>query len=418
MSGADEGRSGSAERRLVGVDTARGLALLGMMAVHVLPGRGPGGTPTLASAVAGGRSAALFAVLAGVSLALVSGGDRPVVGRRRLSVSAGLVTRAVLIAALGLWLADRRSGVAVILAYYGVLFVVALPFLGLRTRSLVPITTSWLVLAPVVSHLWRQRLPGGPGQQVTWAGLLDDPESAASRLLVTGYYPVLTWTGYLLAGLAVGRLGRAALGSRRVAARLLVGGSLGALTVLLAGRVLAQWAGLPAEQRFFGTTPTDRWAWLLTPAEHSGTPLDFLHTTASALAVLGGCLLLAEGARRGVRRVVAPFAAAGSMTLTLYTGHVLALAAELGPPRGTGRLWAVHAVLALGLALAWRVAWGRGPLERVVRAVSRAVARLVAGRLPEGYPGVTADEPAGRSRRAGETLLAEERPGSTGHGGG
>ena len=47
---------------------ARCLALLGMVATHVLFARGPDGDLALPQAIAGGRAAALFAVLAGVSL--------------------------------------------------------------------------------------------------------------------------------------------------------------------------------------------------------------------------------------------------------------------------------------------------------------------------------------------------------------
>jgi len=47
---------------------------------------------------------------------------------------------------------------------------------------------------------------------------------------------------------------------------------------------------------------------------------------------------------------------------------------------------------------------------------TRTVRFEPAGRID--YPGATADEPAGRPRRVGETPPAEERPGSTGQGGG
>src|SRR5688500_7670584 len=85
--------------RLAGVDAARGLAVLGMVAVHVLPTEDADGTVTLAEQLAGGRSSAAFAVLAGVGVALATrrGTDR---WRQRLR----LLLRALLIGALGLWL--------------------------------------------------------------------------------------------------------------------------------------------------------------------------------------------------------------------------------------------------------------------------------------------------------------------------
>ena len=116
--------------RLAGVDAARGLAVLGMVAVHVLPGETDDGGVALSEAVAGGRSSAAFAVLAGVGVALATRGtDR---GRQRVR----LVLRALLIGALGLWLGGLDTQVAVILAYYAVFFLLLLPFLGWPPRRL------------------------------------------------------------------------------------------------------------------------------------------------------------------------------------------------------------------------------------------------------------------------------------------
>ena len=63
--------TGTSRGRLIGLDVARCLALLGMVATHVLDERTPGGDLTTAQWLAGGRASALFAVLAGVSLALM-----------------------------------------------------------------------------------------------------------------------------------------------------------------------------------------------------------------------------------------------------------------------------------------------------------------------------------------------------------
>ena len=62
--------------RVVGLDAARALALLGMMATHILVGVDADGV-TLPQQIAGGRASALFAVLAEVSLALMTGGTTP-----------------------------------------------------------------------------------------------------------------------------------------------------------------------------------------------------------------------------------------------------------------------------------------------------------------------------------------------------
>src|SRR5699024_8256212 len=78
--------------RLVGVDLARLLALVGMFAAHVTAVE-DGEVPVLFQVVAG-RSSALFALLAGVSLVLVTratSAGNVGVHRARLLVRAGVV---------------------------------------------------------------------------------------------------------------------------------------------------------------------------------------------------------------------------------------------------------------------------------------------------------------------------------------
>ena len=79
-----------ASARLVGVDLARAVALLGMMSVHVLPELDAAEAVTPAYLIFAGRAAALFALLAGTGLALMTGGarhgcGRPAPSRRRCS---------------------------------------------------------------------------------------------------------------------------------------------------------------------------------------------------------------------------------------------------------------------------------------------------------------------------------------------
>src|SRR5690606_19977643 len=113
--------------RIVGIDLARCLALLGMITAHLVgsTGAGPGGVNTWFQITAG-RSSALFAVLAGVSIVLVTRA-RP--ARSARDHRLALVVRALAIAVIGLFLGVLPSGLAVILTYYGVLFLVAAPVL-------------------------------------------------------------------------------------------------------------------------------------------------------------------------------------------------------------------------------------------------------------------------------------------------
>ena len=402
--------------RIVGIDVARALALFGMMSTHLLADSVDGRTVTWWQQLSGGRAAALFALLAGVSLALVTerAANAPaspdpvrepdVVPRRTAlkAARAGVVVRAFVIGVLGLLLGQLDTGIAVILTYYAVLFLLGLPFLGLSWRVLAALAAGWAVVAPVVSHLVRQLLPERLGASPSLDFLVLQPFRLLSELLFTGYYPAVPWLAYLLAGLAIGRL---PLHRIRVALTVAVVGAVMALTAWGSSwLILHRGGGLehlrataPETSPFdfmsvgqalvrgtFGTTPTTSWWWLTTAAPHSSTPFDLFQTIGSAMLVLGLCLLASHAAPKALGILFA----AGTMTLTLYSLHLIALSLELGPPRDTAALFAWHVTGAVVFGMVWASTVGRGPLEALVRSWSstaRATVLTLTG--PPATPG-------------------------------
>lgn len=388
-------RSGEGARRLLGVDVARCLALVGMVATHVVDPRDPDGSLSAAQWLAGGRASALFAVLLGVSLALTTGRREPVQGRERAARSAGVVVRAVLIGLLGLALGQPDSGLAVILTYYAVLLLLALPFLGLRPPALLGLAAAWVVAAPLFSYVLRAELAPRGVASPTFAQLVADPTGLLAELLWTGYYPAVPWLSYVLVGLALGRLD---LARRAVATAIALGGLVLAVGAsALAGALVAR-TDLTAAQLdeaaggMFGTTPPGEPGWLVAAAPHSSTTLDLLQTTGSAGLVLGLCLLLdATLVRHGLdvaRRAVGIVFGAGTMVLTLYSLHVLLRTDRLWPPEESSA-YPAHLLVLLGIGALYAAAGRRGPLEQLVSLASQGAARLVRGR-----PGRPSDRPS------------------------
>lgn len=392
-------------RRLPGVDAARGVALFGIIAVHALVEATDDGAPTASYLVFGGRSAALFAVLAGVSLAFMTGRARVRPGRELRSAAAMLATRAGVLLLIGLALGWTDPSIAtVILPYYAVAFLLAIPLLAVPTRVLAPLALLLCLGIPVLSHLVRPALPAPDPGHPTPADVVTDLPALLSGLTVTGAYPAVLWAAYMAVGMVVGRL---RLSSRRTAVALLAGGGAAALaatgvSLWLLGPA-GGYAGIAAASTPAllqsaptiadvvagspnGVTPTTTWWWLATVAPHSGTPLDMLQTAGSAVAVLGAVLLLAGVTApvpaRLLGALLRPLAAAGSMTLTLYVASILFMNSPLDTFGAVeGYLWQVGVAAAAGLA--WRRAVGRGPLETLVSAPAAAVRDRV------GSPGGT-----------------------------
>ncbi len=375
-----------------------------MVAAHVLDERRPDGTLTRTSWVIDGRASALFAVLAGVSLVLL---------HRRTS-RAGLAVRALLVALLGLALGELETGLAIILTYYGLLFLLGLPFLGLRARALFAWAAAWVVAAPVVSHLVRPHLAPRSGPSPAFDQLAN-PGHLLAELMLTGYYPCLPWLAYLLLGMAIGRCD---LRSRSVQARLVLGGLAVAVVAFVVSRSFTQqqwvlrrlvpdagaYGDVSTADAFVnavsggmhGTTPAGgSWAWLLVVAPHSGTPFDLLETAASAALVIGLCVWLVAWLGARTRRAVAIVFGAGTMTLSLYSLHVVMRTENVWPAEEPSSFrWHVLVLLAVGaLFVAFR---RRGPLEAAVSGISAAGAT----RWPGRYPSPSGPRPprSGRTR--------------------
>lgn len=388
--------AGAAPSRLLGMDAARGVAVLGMMAVHSLYDTTPDGAPTATYLVTAGRSAAVFAVLAGVGIAFTTGRRRVGWGAEGRSAAASLAVRAAVVGLIGLALGWGSAEIAAnILPYYALMFLLAIPLVFLPTGALAGVATLLAAGMPVLSQWVRPGLPAPSLENPTVAQLVTDPLGLVSELALTGYYPALPWLAYLAVGLAVGRL---RLTDTRVAVWLAAGGTALAAAATLVSRWLMGPLGghaaiaaatprdlltnAPTVADFVavspeGTTPTTTWWWLGTDAPHSGTPLDLAQTIGSALAVLGLMLLLGRLANPLVQAVLRPLAAVGALTLTVYTLHVVFLNSPLDTFDALPGYLVQIAVAALG-ALAWRRAVGRGPLESLVRVVARAAGRAAA----------------------------------------
>lgn len=314
--------------RIRGIDLARGVAMLGMLAAHVGPSADDGTVVGSVMALAQGRSSILFATLAGVSLALMSGGRD--IGASSRVAAQKIAVRAVLILALGTALVALGTPVKVILAYYGVFFLLSLPFLRLAPRTLFILAGATAVAGPIASMLLRSSavVTGALAQidRVDPIALLSG--EGVTRLLLTGVYPAITWMPFLFVGLGLGRIGVQRLRKVRLlvwgvglmivgyggafAARLLVPGAVPTWEASKKdfGSMLDKSEG--AEMKPFGEgKPTGEveWASLLSADQHTGAPFEIIGGIGAALVVLAASIWLSaptatDVAHRGGRNHV------------------------------------------------------------------------------------------------------------------
>jgi uncharacterized membrane protein YeiB len=384
----------SSTGRLIGLDLARGLAVFGMYAAHIGPDPSVGGPLGWAMEVARGRSSALFALLAGFTLVLLTGRPQPRTGRAGRQAMGRVLIRSAVLVALGYALTCLDTSVDVILAAYGMVFFLSVPLYRLRADTLAVIAAATALVLPQVLYPLRAAVEGG-----SWADavIAHDPLARITdsdgiiELFITGAYPVLTWLPFVIAGMALGRIDLARPGIRAKVG--LLGGALAVLGYggswlalhLVPGAqaaVSATTGGGSAVSAWWsdavGDPTTSTPDWLLVAAPHSQTTWSILGNTGVGLVVITACLIATERSAR-FRWLAAPVIAVGSVSLTAYTGHIIAIKAL-----GIDSLPAFPALLALVclaaatmlLAVAWKRAFRRGPLEYMLHAATTP-ARLI-----------------------------------------
>ncbi|MFE3105983.1 heparan-alpha-glucosaminide N-acetyltransferase domain-containing protein [Nocardia tengchongensis] len=342
--------------RILAIDTARGLAVLGMIIVHVGVTRDLAwGDPGSWTALAHGRSSILFATLAGVSIAMLSGRMRPPAGQGLVTARLRILVRAVLLFAIGGLLTALGTGISVILQTYALLFVCCLPFLRWSPQRLLMLAAGWAVVAPPLTVWLSHLLPDSCGVAAEGCS-----GAQVTDLAAVGDYPGLVWITFALTGLAIGRCD---LGSRVVRLRMLAAGAP-LMVIGYGGAWLAGRLGGPA---------MSEWDVLRSAEPHSGTSFEIAGSLGFVLTVLAVLLLVADR----LRPLLFPIAAVGSIPLTAYAAHIVAVwIIDDGADSATGNsMLLIFLTVTVAAATVWVLVLGRGPLERLVTWVSMCATR-------------------------------------------
>lgn len=395
--------SGGGIGRLESLDLVRLLAILGMMAAHLLAPLAmfgadglQGAAARVASVLTEGPASTTFAVVGGFSLVLASR-SRLLAGDRRGAVLAGAL-RGALVAGIGLVLGFVPTSVVVVLVPFGLGMMITAPLLLVRSRWLIAIAAVLTAGGGFLNALVRSSL-----SQVQEVGAitplnLAEPLVLVRGLALTGMYPLVTWLPYLLLGVVLMRSLLTAIQdgrARRWSARALVIGAGVATATYGLSALAGAWAighgvdPLAVSLHGFGA-PVLPEAWALAvAAPHSGSPADMIATASVAVALLGAVTLLVPPGRHLHGSIGRALRAAGAAPLSIYTVHVILtgvalVVAMLSDPDGgfTTVPWyvaglgvfAVHVAIALGIGAALARTGRRGPLEAALSGAVRRAA--------------------------------------------
>lgn len=340
--------------RIAGVDLARGLAVIGMFAAHLIITAEvfDWGDPSTWTALVDGRSSILFATLAGVSIGLVTGAREPLTGRRMSVARWRLALRAAILLVLGVLLIVTGVPVYVILPAYAILFLLALPFTGMRAPSVLWTAGGIALVMPFLQPL----LNGLPIWESSFSAEID--------AFIGWHYPFTVWIAFVLAGLGVARAG--------------ITRTITQIWMLVAGSALAAIGYGLAE---LDVPVGDLYWWSVWTAEpHSSGVFEVIGSGGLVIAVLGVCLLLCRVPV--LKAITLPLRATGAMPLTAYTVQLVVWAIVAAAVFGdTSDLFGFRSLepfwpLTLGVLVgctAWALLIGRGPLEWLLDRAARRV---------------------------------------------
>lgn len=192
------------KKRIIGIDVARALAVIGMIIVNFKVVFGKNGESWLTSfaSIFDGKAAATFVVLAGVGLALMSNYALQNNEVKKLkTVRIQIAKRALFLFIIGLsyiviWPAD-------ILHFYGIYMLIILFLLKSSNKTILTTAIALIVLYPILISFWNYE----KSWDFNTLNYLDFWTFSGffRNLFFNGFHPVIPWTSFMLFGFWFGK---------------------------------------------------------------------------------------------------------------------------------------------------------------------------------------------------------------------
>ncbi|WP_243076027.1 heparan-alpha-glucosaminide N-acetyltransferase domain-containing protein [Microbacterium sp. SS28] len=337
--------------RLVVPDVLRGIAILAMLIAHAAPLVRSLPFPVLfVQSNVNDLASPLFALVMGMSTALVVRRAGPLATNRALVVGQNLI-RGLILVALGMWLSTWGSWIAIVLSFLGLVLMIGTPLLLLSTRTILVIAAVVVVLSQPVNAL--------VGSLVTAGGDVPLALLPVDWMFTNSHYRVTNLLPFFLVGAALLRHG-----FRR--------------DPLLLGIFGAALIAYPLRPLYDVVAPalgTDALTYIA--MTRSGSWLDTLHDVGLVFLTYSAVVALATvrspRAARITGAVFVPFRALGSVALSVYVLQVGVVAIMAATPLGFDNRWLEWLILVGGVSAAGILWWrfvGKGPVEWAIGVVS------------------------------------------------
>lgn len=192
------------KKRIIGIDVARALAVIGMIVVNFKVVFGENGLNWVQSfaRVFDGKAAATFVVLAGIGLALMTNSAIKNNDKAKLKIARNrILKRALFLFIIGfsyitIWPAD-------ILHFYGLYMVSIILLLTSKEKTIIISAISLIIVFPILMTFWNYEI-GWDFDSLEYQGFWTI-NGFMRNLFFNGFHPVIPWTSFMLFGYWFGK---------------------------------------------------------------------------------------------------------------------------------------------------------------------------------------------------------------------
>ncbi len=356
------------KKRILGIDVARALAVIGMIIVNFKVVFGESGLNWVKSfaSVFDGKAAATFVVLAGVGLALMTNSAIKNNDQAKLKIARiRILKRALFLFIIGIsyiaiWPAD-------ILHFYGVYMAIIILLLTSQQKTILISAISLIVVFPILMTFWNYET-GWNYETLDYHGFWTI-EGFIRNLFFNGFHPAIPWTAFMLFGYWYGKQD---LHNNKFVKKTFWISSIIFISIQVLSFISISFLSEGNQEvakeltEIIGTNP-------MPPL-----PIYMLNGIAVALSIISACILLAKRFERSF--IIDALNKTGQLALTFYVAHVIIGMGiiELIDPNKMGNysiefsvVYAlVFSVFCIVFAVVWRKYKEHGPLEWIMRKIT------------------------------------------------
>jgi uncharacterized protein len=356
------------KQRIIGIDVARALAIIGMIIVNFKVVFGENGQPWIKSfaGVFDGKAAATFVVLAGIGIALMTNSAIKNDDQNKLKIARiRIMKRAVFLFFIGIsyitiWPAD-------ILHFYGIYMAIIMVLLTCKEKTILISGICIILVYPILITVFNY--------ETGWNFATLDYQDFWTfkgfmrNLFFNGFHPVMPWTAFMLFGYWFGKqdLYNDKFVKKTFWMSTVIFISIQVVSYLTISTLSEGNQETALELiEIFGTKP-------MPPL-----PIYMLTGTASSFAIISACILISKKFENSF--IIDALNKTGQLALTLYVAHVIVGMGiiEFINPSKIGNYSIefsvgyaiVFSLLCILFAVIWRKYKKSGPLEWAMRKIT------------------------------------------------